>query len=46
MKTCKKLNPNGTCPELKRDDPFKLGGKCNFCRNDIAEICDKYQKVN
>jgi len=43
MKTCGRLNKDGTCDELKKNDPLKLGGVCMFCKNDIAEICDRYK---
>jgi len=47
MKTCARKRPDNTCPELEKNNPaFKLlGSVCMFCQEDIAEICDKYQKV-
>jgi hypothetical protein len=46
MKTCARCRPDGTCPELERNNPASkiMGSECMFCINDMAEICDKYRE--
>jgi hypothetical protein len=47
MKTCARVRLDGTCPELEKNNSFLeiTGSICQFCKNDIAEICDTYKPV-